>query len=263
MECSVVHLHSKSGRYRYIHQHWYSSDGKFKAQKKKKNDDSNNISLGNGNTYFTEDQTYQKYLNESGESQEKSMCAHLKAVNMQNKTKFKNVEVTGVVMMVCAHHGLILPRSVVNLQKGERYANVDYALTQALREAVHLPFLGFMYDVTCQYIVNIRKCFKQSFPHLVPTLWRILPPIPKMHLQGSKDDCMYAFSLNYLEGAGQTSGKLVETVWHELNDTNGSTIEMNAGHCHDYLDDMYGDWNWNKVQKIGAFPLYFVYCHWL
>ncbi|KAF8576795.1 hypothetical protein K439DRAFT_1366257, partial [Ramaria rubella] len=145
-------------------------DGNFKAQKKKKNDDPNNISLGNSNGYFAEDQTYQKYLNESGESQEKSTCAHLKAVNMQNKTKFKNVQVTGIVMIVCARHGLILPGSVVDLQKGERYTNVGYALTHALREAVHLPFLGFTYDVACQYIVNIHKRFEQSFPHLVPTL---------------------------------------------------------------------------------------------
>ncbi|KAF8581683.1 hypothetical protein K439DRAFT_1353185, partial [Ramaria rubella] len=74
--------------------------------------------------------------------------------------------------------------------------------------------------------------------------------VPKMHLVGHKDDCWYRHPLNYTHGAGRTAGELIETVWHELNQANGSAKEMNPGHRHDFLDDMYGDWNWNKMQKM-------------
>ena len=48
----------------------------------------------------------------------KCTCAHLNTVNMQDKIKFKNCNITGVINANC-HHILIL--SMVDLQKGERY----------------------------------------------------------------------------------------------------------------------------------------------
>jgi Kyakuja-Dileera-Zisupton transposase len=48
------------------------------------------------------------------------LCAHLKAVNMQNHAKFKNAEITGVVAVICARHGLFQPGAVVDLQQGEK-----------------------------------------------------------------------------------------------------------------------------------------------
>ncbi|KAF8582493.1 hypothetical protein K439DRAFT_1351087, partial [Ramaria rubella] len=103
----------------YIHCFWCSSDGNFKAHKKHKNNNPDNFSPGNGHTYSTEDDNYQRYLSSTSNTQEKSTCTHLKAVNMQNTSKFKNVEVTGVVAIMCTHHGLIIPGLVVDLQKGE------------------------------------------------------------------------------------------------------------------------------------------------
>jgi hypothetical protein len=96
-------------------------------------------------------------------------------------------------------------------------------------------------------MVNILKHFQEMFPELKPIISQIIAGIPKMHLQV---DCAYGFSLNYIKGAGRTAGELIETVWAELNQANGSAKEMNAGHRHDFLDDMYGNWNWNKVQTM-------------
>ncbi|KAF8582093.1 hypothetical protein K439DRAFT_1352311 [Ramaria rubella] len=130
------------------------------------------------------------------------------------------------------------------------YGNVDYALAQALREAADLPCIGLTYDIACQYLINLRKRFDAKFPHYAPLVPRILGLVPKMHLVGHKDDCRYRFSLNYTPGVGHTAGELIETVWHELNQANGSAKEMNPGHRHNFLDDMYGDWNWKKIQNM-------------
>ncbi|KAF8527717.1 hypothetical protein JB92DRAFT_3093208 [Gautieria morchelliformis] len=169
---------------------------------------------------------------------------------MQNKAKFKNTEITGVVAVVCARHGIIQPGAVVDLQKGERYANADYALAQALRECTSLQDVGLTYDVACQYMVHLVTRFRQHFPTLVPVVSRMTALIPKMHLAGHKLDCGYRWSLNFTYGVGRTCGELIETVWSELNQANGSVKEMNHGHRHDTLDDLYSDWNWSKVQNM-------------
>ncbi|KAF8511104.1 hypothetical protein JB92DRAFT_3118385 [Gautieria morchelliformis] len=219
-------------------------------QKKKKRDDPGDIALGEGHGYCAETSAYRTYLSAIGDSPEKSTCAHLKAVNMQNKAKFKNAEITGVVAVVCARHGIIQPGAVVDLQKGERYANADYALAQALRECHSLQEVGLTYDVACQYMVHLVTRFQQHFPHMVPVVSRMTALIPKMHLAGHKLDCGYRWSLNFTPGVGRTCGELIETVWSELNQANGSVKEMNHGHRHDTLDDLYSDWNWSKVQNM-------------
>ncbi|KAF8520555.1 hypothetical protein JB92DRAFT_2786172 [Gautieria morchelliformis] len=242
---------------RYIHQRWLSIDGNFSAQKKKKQDDPDDVTLGEGHGYCAESSAYWTYLSEIGETPEvnawnlqKSTCAHLKAVNMQNKAKFKNAEITSVVAVVCARHGIIQPGAIVDLQKGKRYANVDYALAQALRECTSLQDVGLTYDVACQYMVHLVTRFRQHFPTLVPVVFRMTALIPKMHLAGHKLDCGYRWSLKFTYGMGRTCGELIETVWSELNQANGSVKEMNHGHRHDTLDDLYSDWNWSKVQNM-------------
>ena len=130
------------------------------------------------------------------------------------------------------------------------YANADYALAQALQECHSLQDVGLTYDVACQYMVHLVTRFQQHFPHMVPVVSQMTALIPKMHLAGHILDCEYHWSLNFTPGMGRTCGELIETVWSELNQANGSVKEMNHGNCHDTLDDLYSDWNWSKVQHM-------------
>lgn len=56
--------------HRHIYRLWLSADGNFSAVKKKKQDDPDDLSLGDGHTYFAEDSTYKTYLGKVGETQE-------------------------------------------------------------------------------------------------------------------------------------------------------------------------------------------------
>ena len=120
--------------YRHVIQLFESLDGNFRLQNKKKNNDPDDVALMEGLGYFPPDPGYHKYLKWVGESkkvggivlfglfdlllsQQKCTCAHLNAVNMQDKIKFKNCDITGVVNVECRH---ILILSMVDLQKGER-----------------------------------------------------------------------------------------------------------------------------------------------
>ena len=49
-----------------------------------------------------------------------STCTGFAAIAKANTRYSKGYATTGVVMMVCARHGMIQPNSVGDLQKGER-----------------------------------------------------------------------------------------------------------------------------------------------
>jgi hypothetical protein len=53
---------------------------------------------------------------------QKSTCTHIKAVNYQDKKKFKNMDITGTVNIQCSD---VYIKSTVDLQFGERYASAD------------------------------------------------------------------------------------------------------------------------------------------
>ncbi|KIJ23839.1 hypothetical protein M422DRAFT_85668, partial [Sphaerobolus stellatus SS14] len=129
---------------KYINIKWISVDGNHSARRLKKRHDPNDTALSGGTAYCVDDDTYQAYLKKVVDSHEvyyifliippKSTCANLSAAKMQNKAKFKNCEVTGIAGVICARHGFIQPGGVADLQLGEKYCNVDYALAGALRE---------------------------------------------------------------------------------------------------------------------------------
>ncbi|TDL14301.1 hypothetical protein BD410DRAFT_734301 [Rickenella mellea] len=114
-----------------------SLDGNFRLQRKKKNNDPDDIALIKG-AYFPDGQEYKDYLRKVGDNTpevptfhpalhltsecdfQKSTCAKLNAVNMQEKIKFKGMVCTGVVKCKCARHDFSLPKATANLQKGER-----------------------------------------------------------------------------------------------------------------------------------------------
>ena len=54
-----------------------------------------------------------------------STCVNHKAVNQENLER-KNRDITGIGASACAFHGCIVPHSVVDFQKGERYALIFY-----------------------------------------------------------------------------------------------------------------------------------------
>lgn len=58
------------------------------------------------------------------EYDQKSTCASLNVMVMQNPTKFKNMSVTGVVASKCGRHDMFLHKSMADLQRGERYVPV-------------------------------------------------------------------------------------------------------------------------------------------
>jgi hypothetical protein len=81
----------------------------------------------------------------------------------------------------------------------------------------------------------------------------IIPAVGKFHLASHKGDCFAKYSLNFVEGAGQQDGEILETLWSSLNKASGSIRAMTKAHRQEVLDDHMLDSNWKKMVHIGMF----------
>ncbi|KAE9383288.1 hypothetical protein BT96DRAFT_961070 [Gymnopus androsaceus JB14] len=201
--------------------------------------------LGTGSSYFVEDKPYREFL---------------KGVTDQHKpwttnTKFsRGYAMTSVGLSVCARHEFVMPNSVVDLQKGERYANVDYSFGSLLRYVDPRLKLMQSYDIVCQWSRNLCQHMK-SMPALVKENWppkSLLFVVPKMHLPRHIWSCQVKFLLNWLPGAGRTDGEGIERGWAHMGPVATSTRDMGPGNRHEVLDDHFGHWNWRKLTGLGA-----------
>ncbi|KAJ3539948.1 hypothetical protein NMY22_g4499 [Coprinellus aureogranulatus] len=238
-------------------------DGHFGLQRFDKVDDPDDISLLRGAGLFPDDETWKQYEKKIVvRSDEKSTCSNFNAVEMQNKLKFKGCIITGVLGVECRHCVFL---SMVDLQKGERFANGDFALAWALRRFVlaaislqrarYFQRIVVTYDVACQYWVHLKERFAnaaEDFPifDIATVVDAIHMLVPKMHLDGHKEDCRYRYSLNYFDGAGRTHGEGIEPSWAESKQSGGSTQHMNHGHRHDTIIDLHNFWNWLKARGM-------------
>ncbi|KAH9928327.1 uncharacterized protein B0H18DRAFT_874930, partial [Fomitopsis serialis] len=114
----------------YIHGCELGGDGNHGLQKKRKRDDPADVSLGEGRGFFVDPMKMQTYLAEidaeaavSTPHYQPETCSGFKVGRAQRPGKFRNLEVSGVVAVICIRHGCFRPGAMVDLQKGERYVN--------------------------------------------------------------------------------------------------------------------------------------------
>ncbi|THH18987.1 hypothetical protein EUX98_g8857 [Antrodiella citrinella] len=137
----------------FIHSLHLSVDGNFQQNSKHKRKDDNDFPLTEGAAYHAHEGAFTKYqATLSAEAAEKSTCQDFVAMGFRRHWG----NVSGVVSVVCARHMFVTPCGTVDLQKGERYANVDWALLSAMRPWMSLLCIVFMYDINCQYQINFR-----------------------------------------------------------------------------------------------------------
>ncbi|KAJ7765192.1 hypothetical protein B0H16DRAFT_1717745 [Mycena metata] len=190
--------------------------------------------LGTGWVYFVEQEPYRKYLLTTTNETKMSTCSGLAALDYAN-TKFSRG-----------------PTGVGDLQKGERYSNIDWMFSTIMRWKHPRLHKVVSYNIICQW-------FKKLFERLLkmPAAVRffiVTAPyqfvIPKMHIHSHTLACQLVFSLNFLLGAGQTDGEGIERPWANLGGVATSMREMGPGSHRDTLDSHLSYWNWSKLITI-------------
>ncbi|KAJ3833683.1 hypothetical protein F5878DRAFT_546120, partial [Lentinula raphanica] len=250
---------------RHLNQEQLELDGNFHLQQleKKNYSDPNDISLetAKGIGYFPDEDIYKEYQKAALDTPlivfkpQKSTCSYLNIVNNQNKSKFKNMKITGVVNVVCSHS---IIRSSVNLPKGEAHKLSDFALAHAHshtrynRNPLHLGVSDRMlsYDCNCQYCVKLEERFDTHFPELNTVIKQTRCSIPALHIEDHKDRCKYEFNSAYIPCSGHFYGENIEATWVESNQLGPATRQMNHGNRIGTITLNYTYWNWLKITRM-------------
>jgi hypothetical protein len=136
---------------------------------------------------------------------------------------------------------------------------MDYSICQALKQFPQHQQALIIYDICCQWIIHFRERVSESeFLELWDSI-EITGAVGKFHLAAHIPECFPKYTLNFIEGAGEVDGEVLETLWSPMDLVAGLTQGMSVAHRQEVLDDYMNDSNWRKIIRIGKFPYYLCY----
>ncbi|KJA18008.1 hypothetical protein HYPSUDRAFT_115767, partial [Hypholoma sublateritium FD-334 SS-4] len=208
--------------------------------------------LWNGMAYMVPRAPYEEYVLSQADAEDISTCVGFQALAKATTQNTRGLRYTGVSGAMCGRSEMVLPNSVGNLQRGERYANMDYTFASAIK-STQLMLVAISYDIACQWFINIFSRMLQWPKELRPRAGLNLRPlIPKFHEPAHLEKGHEQYSFNLAEGVGLSDGECPERVWGSHNPLAGSTRTMGPGTREDVLDDNFGHWNWLKYSSMGT-----------
>ncbi|KAJ6484707.1 hypothetical protein C8R45DRAFT_1147586 [Mycena sanguinolenta] len=187
------------------------------------------------------------------EVQERSTCVPHDAVDKPDRES-RGTASSGIGTVDCARHNMKCPNGVGDLQRGERYLNMDYMVFMS-RAGSMLLWLFISYDIACQWYKNLWTRM-EKFPEDVR--WtpdprkKITFLVPKFHLPAHIEQCNIDFSFNLTPFVGQTDGEAPERGWADANRLANSTSISGPGAWRDTLDAHFQYSNWKKITKLGT-----------
>ncbi|KAG1758273.1 hypothetical protein EDD22DRAFT_981491 [Suillus occidentalis] len=243
--------------FQFLYAMFLAIDANFRLVRRNVSSDAVDPGLNRGYAFFVEETAYKDFLASHyrvGNPQEKSTCSSHSAVNLADTRASRGLAATGAGTVDCARHNFKRPCSVGDLQKGERYINMDYLFFSSMRSSQDIHVLNISYDIACQWNKNLWSRMS-TFPHQyhidhdhkVVTFF-----VPKFHLPAHVASCQTKFSFNFIKGVGRTDGEAPERGWADINPIATSTRAMGPGSRRDTLDDHFNDWNWKKVCTMGT-----------
>ncbi|KAG2126994.1 hypothetical protein BD769DRAFT_1628332 [Suillus cothurnatus] len=99
----------------------------------------------------------------------------------------------------------------------------------------------------CQWCIHFAEHVANCPGLSLPEHSRVLAAVGKFHLSAHKLPNFTRFSLNFLQGAGQVDGEILETLWASFNKISPTARSMSQYHRQEILDDHMWDSNWKKL----------------
>ncbi|RPD55780.1 hypothetical protein L227DRAFT_588422 [Lentinus tigrinus ALCF2SS1-6] len=207
-------------------------DANFRLKRKNVSSDEVDPSLNKGAAYMVEEQAYKKHLDTYGtlELDTSDHCNSHDAIKLATLKGAVGLAASGVASVDCARHEVKRPCSTGDLQKGERYVNIDYLLHSSLQQNAPTDVLA-SYDIACHFERNVQSRFS-TYGFVSDH---------NFHINAHREACRATYNL---QG--------IERIWACLNAAAGSTREMGPGSRRDTLDDIFSHHNWLKVCYMPA-----------
>ncbi|KAK0475606.1 hypothetical protein EDD18DRAFT_1367009 [Armillaria luteobubalina] len=188
-----------------------------------------------GLAHFIEPTRYLEHVRQYATQKDISSCSGFKTLSHAETKSAVGLRATGIGMVVCACHEVIQPLAIADLQRGERYCNMDYIALSALKDSTAKEYqvktVFFSYDIACQW----KKKFRE----------RMAAFLPEMHIPSRIDLHMNIHTV------GRTDSEGIERCWAEINVMANSTKEMGLGNRYNTLDVQFAWHNWKKIVGLG------------
>ncbi|KAJ7175314.1 hypothetical protein C8R46DRAFT_1213798 [Mycena filopes] len=222
-------------------------DANFKLKNRIRKNEREDPSLGPGWGAFVEPTQYKEHIRGYVAENDVSSCIAFAALTQKETRNTVGLRVSGVGGCVCARHECVRPNGLGDLQKGERYANMDYILMASLA-GFDLMELTVSYDIACQWQKNLRTRVEKLPADMRPDFesFMLQCGLPVWHASSHEEECTNRNSLSFLPGVGKSDGEGIERLWAELNAFAYHTKNMGLGHRADTIEDKINYHNFTK-----------------
>ncbi|TFK58945.1 hypothetical protein BDN72DRAFT_781409 [Pluteus cervinus] len=235
----------------WIYSLFIAIDANFRLKRLDVSSDISDPDLNGGTAFVVNEKNFKAFLKEFGEKipDDTSTCNNHDAIKSASVRGGKGIAASGVGTVDC-RHDMKRPTSIGDLQKGERYVNMDYMVVSSLKQNAPQR-VSPSYDIMCQYIKHFLERLALYAPVHAPNLKHDFDCfIPKWHIAAHRASCQTDYSFYWSPYVGRTDGEAPERGWAAMNGIAASTKEMGPGSRRDTLDDFFGDYNWRKVITI-------------
>ncbi|KAJ7123334.1 hypothetical protein C8R46DRAFT_1238064 [Mycena filopes] len=237
---------------RFMYTLFLALDACFRLKRRLVSSELRDPDLGSGWAYNVETGPYREYLRTVTNQKEMQTCSGLAALDYANTKFSRGYATTGVAMGVCGWHEFVQAKGVGDLQKGERFSNVNYVFASISKHWPNNLHKLTTYDIVCIWSIylvgrlgdlpeDVRACLTLAFIRFA---------IPKMHIHAHTLACQLLYSLNLLIGSAQLDAEGIERAWSILGALAASTRDMGPGARHDMLDTQIAGMNWQKLVTI-------------
>ncbi|KIP01314.1 hypothetical protein PHLGIDRAFT_55306, partial [Phlebiopsis gigantea 11061_1 CR5-6] len=234
----------------YLYRQVISTDANFRVKSRYRQTKKPDVCLSPGWAYFVEVTEYAKHYTQYASQEEIDNCVKHRAIGQANLKNHKGLSATGIVSCSCRHE-MYRPNGIGDLQRGERFCNIDWVFLMSL-VGITVLYLLATYDIACQYFTNFwsRMSVLPSHMHLKIPRSNVAVKVPKAHLEVHQTSCHGPFSLNWTWGAGMLDGEGVERLWAWLNKAASSVKEMGASARRETIDDFCAFAAWRKIVRL-------------
>ncbi|KAJ7456326.1 hypothetical protein B0H11DRAFT_1739440 [Mycena galericulata] len=239
-------------KFQFLYMLLVALDANFKLKNRMRANERPDPSLGPGWGYFVEPARYRKHLKNYVPEKDISTCIAFAALLQKETRGTAGLRSSGVGGCVCARHECVLGHGIGDLQKGERFANMDFILLSALA-GFALLWLTISYDISCQWKIHLKERnakMPESIRLPLDSInWQCALPV--WHAASHEEVCTYANSLSLKPGVGKSDGEGIERTWAVLNPASYHTKDMGKGNRVDTLEDKIDSHNYRKNLGLG------------